>query len=331
MTVMQKGKNSKWYCEFMIDGIRYYKACKGATSKKEAQQYENVLKSDIMRGDLRMIDKSKKKITLKEAIELYLDYSKTNKRSYQLDENYCSVIFEEFKNIPLADLTPQKIEDFKTRLIIGRKPATVNRYLEAMSKMFNLCIDYDYIQFNPMKKVKKLKQENHKIRFLTKEEESRMFEHLEDGYLKNMIICALQTGMRREEIFSLKWANIGDGYIELLKTKTNKARKIPISSKLKAIFDSVDKTNEYIFINPYTKKPFTNVDKAFRKLKSNASIENFCFHDLRHTVATRMVEKGIDLLVVKDILGHTSINTTMRYAHPVPENKQKAVEILSCY
>ena len=77
--------------------------------------------------------------------------------------------------------------------------------------------------------------------------------------------------------------------------------------------------------------PFTNIDKAFRNLKNKAEIKNLCFHDLRHTAATRIVEKGIDLLVVKDILGHTSINTTMRYAHPVPENKQKAVEILSDY
>jgi len=117
----------------------------------------------------------------------------------------------------------------------------------------------------------------------------------------------------------------------LLKTKTNKARKVPISSKLKEVFDGIDKTSEYIFANPYTKKPFTNVDKAFRKLKERAGIEKFCFHDLRHTAATRMTEKGSNLFDVKEILGHTSINTTMRYAHPVPENLQKAIDILSDY
>lgn len=137
--------------------------------------------------------------------------------------------------------------------------------------------------------------------------------------------------MRREEIFGLKWVNVQNGYIELLKTKTNKPRKIPISKKLQGVFDGIEKTSEYVFTNPHTKQPFTNVDKAFKALKNKSSITSFCFHDFRHTAATRMVEKGIDLTTVQDLLGHTSINTTMRYAHPVPENKQKAIDILSEY
>lgn len=331
MSVIQKGDNGKWYYRFQLNGREYYRACKGATNRQEALMYEAIVKGDLMRGKLDVLDNSKE-LTFKEAIKLYIDYAEANKRSYKLDWNYCKEFELYFgSSTPLSSITPQDIENFKKKMKKGRKSATVNRYLEALNKLFNLCLDNEYILKNPVKKVPKLKTDNHKIRFLTKEEEQRMFETLEAGDLKDMIICALQTGMRKEEIYQLKWSDIENGYIEILKTKTDKARKIPISKKLKEVFDNREETSEFIFINKLTGKPYTNNDKAFRALKNKAAITDFRFHDLRHTVATRMVEKGIDLLVVQEILGHTNINTTMRYAHPVPSVKQKAVEVLSSY
>ena len=142
---------------------------------------------------------------------------------------------------------------------------------------------------------------------------------------------ALQTGMRRGEILNIEWTDIKDGYIELLKTKTNKARNIPLSSTLKNTLTALPKNNSYIFVNPRTHKPYKDIKKSWDKVRKDANIADIRFHDLRHTVATRMVAKGIDLLVVKDILGHTMIETTMRYAHPVPERKKAAIEILNSY
>ena len=78
-------------------------------------------------------------------------------------------------------------------------------------------------------------------------------------------------------------------------------------------------------------KLYTTVQKAFGTVIKKANIKNFRFHDLRHTVATRLATKGIDLTVVQEILGHSKITTTQRYAHPVPQRKLDAVEILSSY
>ncbi len=89
--------------------------------------------------------------------------------------------------------------------------------------------------------------------------------------------------------------------------------------------------SEYVFINPITGKPYSNIMKSFKKALRAANIENFRFHDLRHTVATRLVEKGIDLVVVKEILGHSKIDTTLRYAHAVPERKLAAISVLNSY
>lgn len=139
--------------------------------------------------------------------------------------------------------------------------------------------------------------------------------------------------MRRGEIFSLKWSQIdfNNGFIEVLKTKSGKARKIPISPRLDLLLKEILATSnsEYVFINSATNKPYVDIKNAFSTVLEKANIKNFRFHDLRHTVATRMVESGADLLVVQEILGHDNIQTTMRYAHPVPENKKRAINCLS--
>lgn len=121
------------------------------------------------------------------------------------------------------------------------------------------------------------------------------------------------------------------GFIDLLKTKTNRPRKIPLSTGLKAVLRTIKQESKYVFINPKTKTAYKDITKAFKTVLQDAKIENFRFHDLRHTVATRLVEKNIDLFVVQDILGHSKITTTQRYAHPVPQRKLDAVEILDNY
>ena len=109
-------------------------------------------------------------------------------------------------------------------------------------------------------------------------------------------------------------------------------RKVPLSEKLEEIFLRMGKSGEeYVFINPETNKPYTDIKHSFASLTKEAEIEDFRFHDLRHTVATRMVESGIDLLIVQEILGHANIQTTMRYAHPVPERKKQAISVLNSY
>ena len=93
----------------------------------------------------------------------------------------------------------------------------------------------------------------------------------------------------------------------------------------------VNTGSEYVFINPDTGKPYTDIKHSFATVLKTARINNFRFHDLRHTLATRLVEKSIDLVVVKEILGHSKIETTMRYAHAVPKRKMDAINVLNSY
>ena len=179
MSVFKKG-NNKWYYRFQLNGKEYYRACKGAVDQKTALQYEAIVKAEIMKGNLGILD-NKPKPTLKYAIKLYLDYSECNKKSYKGDLRSTEIFLEYFGNIDLDDITPAKIEDFKRDIknSTGNKNATINRYLQALSKMLNIAVANELLNKNPMWSVKKLKENNYKTRVLMPDEEERLFKEIE--------------------------------------------------------------------------------------------------------------------------------------------------------
>lgn len=131
--------------------------------------------------------------------------------------------------------------------------------------------------------------------------------------------------MRKNEILSLTWTNVdlenNTLTIEASNTKSKKLKRIPINSKLRnVLIEQKLRTgiNEYVFLNP-NGKPYHRCDslkRCFEGACRRAGIKGLRFHDLRHTAATRMVEKGANIAAVRRVLGHADINTTMRYVHP---------------
>lgn len=346
MSVRKKG--NKWYCRFQIDGIRYERRCIGATDEKSAKKCEVVIMSEVMHGNYK-ISRSEKKLTLDDGIKVFLEYSK-NKLSHNTDLIRINKIIEYFgKNKPLENISVEDINVFKQKMKLKtetktvkklnpkykrgngqpkylteeievqteRSNATINRYCAVISKMFNLLIADGKLVKNHCKFSPKLQENNYKIRYLKEDEQKRLFNCLDEFlYIKPIIILALYTGMRKGEILNLKWSQIDfkNEFIDILKSKSGKERKIPIAGKVKEVLSELGKNGEeFIFINPETNKPYNDIKKSFSSLLKKAQIENFRFHDFRHTVATRLVESGVDLLIVKEILGHSNIETTMRY------------------
>ena len=254
MTISKR--NGKYYCRFQLNGERHHKLCAGATSIKEAEKIENAFKYKLQQQQNGVIPKEEKNVPLYKLKEIYLDYSETNNRNYKNNIYYINIIMDYFgENTIVQKIFPQNVENFKEWLRTKRhlKNSSINRYLEILSKMFNLGIDNGLLAQNPVSKVKKLLEDNHKIRFLTIEEENKLYKSLPD-FLKPIVTVALQTGMRKGEILNLQWSNIDFeyGFIELLKTKSGKARKIPISDKLMEILKNQEKESDYVFINPET-------------------------------------------------------------------------------
>lgn len=152
-------------------------------------------------------------------------------------------------------------------------------------------------------------------------------------HLKPILLTGLNTGMRRDEILSLKWKNVDlvKKYIHVSESKSNKSRDIGINKVLHKALNSLKYTSLEDYVFTYDGKPIKDIKRAFNSALRRAGVKKFVFHDLRHTFATNLVMKGFDLRTVQELLGHQSIMMTMRYSHPTPEHKMKAVKSMESF
>jgi len=328
-----KSGKERWYIYYRFDGERVREVVKNAQSRADALKVLQVKVADAFRGK-HGFKKEEKKIKFKEFAEEYIkNYAKVNKRSWK-DDEYCLDRFKLFfENLYLHDISSYDIEKFKVEILnSGLSKARVNRYLALLKKMFNLAIDWNYLKENPARKVKLFSEkDNLKERILSTEEEKRLLE-VSSEHLRPIIITAICTGMRRGEILSLKWnqVDLSRRTIRVDKAKSGKVRIIPINDVLFKELSKLKKgqESEHVFVYPRTGKPINDVKTTFNATTRRAEIKDLRFHDLRHSFASRLIERGVDLITVRDLLGHHSVTVTQRYTHSNAEQKRKAVESL---
>lgn len=231
----------------------------------------------------------------------------------------------------LQDITPMMIEQFKAERLKEVAPATVNKALACLKAMFNKASDWGLVDGNnPVSKVKLLKVDNKRLRYLEKPEITRLIGNC-PAHLKPIVILALNTGMRKSEIFNLRWddVDINLRMIQLLKTKNNKIRNIPMNQAVYDTLKTLKEKSEDEQVFPGRNGPvITYVTKSFATALKKSGIENFRFHDMRHTFASQLVMAGVDLNTVRELLGHADLAMTLRYAHLSCDHKRQAVQAL---
>ena len=230
----------------------------------------------------------------------------------------------------LHEITAIEIERFKNDEIKINSPATVNRKLARLKALFNKAIQWKKFEGeNPVRGIKFLKEDNHKLRFLEVEEIKRLIDSC-DGILKPLVITAVNTGMRRGELFNLKWHDIdfNQSLIHLLETKSGKERVIPMNEVVKNTLVATRKSPESPYIFCRDGHSIKDIRRSFRSALKKAKIENFRFHDLRHTFASQLVMSGVNLNTVRELLGHSDLKTTLIYAHLSKGHKMWAVNTL---
>ncbi len=332
-----------------LDGKMVYESAKQGerlgTKQQDAEALLHERKADIGRGKQPEIKKKIPNITFRQLSVDYLQWAK-RQRCFPQKETLVNQLVTIFGAYPLRAFNSRLLEQYQTERMEkgrkrakkaipgGNKPATINRHVATIKAMFTKAVEWEFVEEEVLKKVRKVKlleENNRRLRYLSKEECRALLNECAD-HLKPIVTMALNTGMRRHEILSLKWDNVDmrHGFILLDKTKNGERREIPINETLRATIARLPRRLDlpHVFINRATDLPYGDIKNAFNRACKRAGIRDFHFHDLRHTFASHLVMAGVDITTVKELLGHKTLTMTLRYAHLAPSHKVKAVDLL---
>lgn len=242
----------------------------------------------------------------------------------------------------LADTTPAMIGECRDNLLSGmtkqgkqRTPATVSRYLAALSHCFTVAVnEWGWIEDSPMRKVSKPKEPRGRVRFLSEDEVVngnvvegertrllRACKESSNSYLYPVVVLALSTGMRRGEIMSLTWndVDLNQGRITLFETKNGEIRVVPVGGhalellKEHAAVKPID--TPLLFPGKIKRGKPQDLRAPWLTALKKADIEDFRFHDLRHSAASYLAMNGASLAEIAETLGHKTLQMVKRYSH----------------
>ncbi len=341
MTVRKRAKS--WEYDFQIRGVRYRAAVPEARTRQHAVQAETAARQSVFDG---RFTKPKGATFLEEFMrDVYLPWARANKRSWKHDEFRGRSLCRYFKGKELRDISPLMIERFKrerlqTRTVRKgfRTPASVNRELQLLSKILSMAVDNNLLDTNPCRRVRKFREQGARERYLTHEEEARLFAALSvpaRSHAVPVVRLALQTGMRRGEILALLWrdTDLSASVIRVVESKSGKPRLVPMNEEARRVLLTLrtfsTTPDEPVFTSYRTGLRLTDLRKSFNSACREAEIEDFHFHDLRHTAATRMGEAGVHPVAIRELLGHATLQMTARYAHATPVMLREAADALS--
>lgn len=327
MSVYKKGNN--WYIDYYVNGQRKRK--KIGPSKKLALQVLEDVHVKIAKEEYLGVYEEKKAL-FEDFTKHYLDYSKANKAlsTYQRDQISVDHLVSFFKGKHLFEVAPEMIEKYKATRLEKVKPSPINRELACLKHMYTKAIAWGYVKINPAKSVKLFKEPPGRLRYLKPDEVENLLKAC-PKHIRPVVVTALNTGMRRGEIFNLKWKHVDldNRKLTVANSKNNESRVIPINQtlhqELSVLFDN--NKGEYVFLGRDS-QPTKDIRTGFSAALKKAGIEDFRFHDIRHTFGSHLVMEGVNLRTVQQLMGHKDIQMTMRYSHLSHEHVQEAVEKL---
>ncbi len=228
----------------------------------------------------------------------------------------------------LHEITAWSIEQYKVKRKAEVKASSVNREIAMLRSMLNKAVEWGKLQEAP-KRVRLLKGVESRLRYLMPDEVQRLISNCSQ-HLKPIVIVAIHTGMRKGEFLTLRWNQIDfeKGIITLSDTKNDQRRYVPMDETVKSTLSGIERKGEFVFRGKKDGKPLGWIELSFHNALEKSGIEDFKIHDMRNTFASNLVMAGVDLMTVKELLGHKSIEMTMRYAHLAPAHKMRAVNVL---
>ena len=339
------------HSHFWIRGVRYKGAIPEARVRSQAEQAEIRIKSEVFEGKFGRAAGAVPQLA--DFIEkTYLPWARTNKRSWRHDEFRSRALIQELGGRRMDQIGVIQIEAYKQKRLKSKtyrktplSPASVNRELELLSGVYTYALKCRILVPNPCQDVRRLDEDNERGRYLSREEEARLMGHLTGrrAHLRAVVLLAIHTGMRKGELLGLRWPNVdfARGVIHVVnsrreRTKGKKSRLIPMNAVARELLMAMHAENmgrhpgnEYVFLNPETGKPVGEVKTAFTGALEAAGIEDFVFHDLRRTAATRLGDLGANAYQIAAILGHGDIKTSQAYSRATDGTLRRLMDDLA--
>lgn len=327
-------RHQVWWMSVMYQG-RQVRRSTGTTDRRLAEAILAKVRVQIVEGQF-FETREEQSRTFEELMERYLAEHAARKAQPRHYRGYAKTLTAFFGGRTLVEVTPKLIVDYKTqRYAAGLKPASINRELATLKKAFNLAVrEWEWCRENPVSRVSMEREDNKRDRWLSFEEEAQLL-HACAPWLDDLVTVALHTGMRMGEIVALTWRGVDftRRTVTVFRSKNGERRTIPVNDTVLSVLKDKAKLRslqtELVFCsNAFTPLESGHLRRSFRVALRKAKIEDFHFHDLQHTFATRLVQAGVDLYKVQRLLGHQSPIMTQRYAHHYPESLRDGVEIL---
>lgn len=335
-------RNNRYYFKKEIHGKKYYRALKlkrGQEALLSARLKQ--VEEEVLAKHFGIPYSPNNQISFLDYCKKYLDLKKY-KKSWDRDKQRLLIIGECLGDPLLSYIGKSQIEKLEKFLFARNlKPSTVNRYFELFKHLFNLAIEEGYIKENPCRfyipfvedtESRALsKDELMKILMAAKKIQEKAKTNIQ-ALIYDLIVFALNTGMRLSEILNLKKSYIrGDiifypisetKYRRRIYSQNSKVKTICINSIATATIRKMESLDDYIF--PIKRRHPSVIRKTVYKIRKLTEINDFNFHQLRHTTST-LVSSQVGLATAKTILGHSDLKTTMKYTHPGIEEQRKGV------
>lgn len=329
-----KPEQNKWLIDIRLGRKRRYREVFQG-SYEEAIVYEEKLRKYI---------KSAEKRNHKNIVDIayeYLDYVKIHQATKTWREKYRIIIkhiipyfgnltFELIDSKLINAYKAKRLKELQEKGIKGHR--TINIELDILSNMSKFAFESGYTA-EPLKSIKRLPHRYKLPEPLPIETVQKFLEAAKtEPFYFTLILCLYQAGMRKNEVFHLKWedVNFEHNLIRVVKAKNNKERFIPMNEMLKnALMDlKTQSKSELVFPSPVTGKPLTDIRKALRRIAKKAGInQKVKPHQLRHSFATHLLHFGIDIRAIQTLLGHEKITTTQIYTKVLNPALEKAVRV----
>ncbi|NDY74254.1 site-specific integrase [Desulfobacter hydrogenophilus] len=305
-----------------VIAIGEYPAVSIADARKRANEFKNLVSQGL--DPLMERNKISDSLSFEEFVRKeYIPFAQINKKSWKDDVNKLEKdMIKSFGKLPLAAITTRDIQQYQTRIKTRASAGTSNRHYALLNRLFNLGIEWAFIEQNPCKRVKKFKEAGGRERYLNNDELKRFMEALksmEPTVATYVIKILMFTGIRLSEALGLLWKNINieNGTALLPNTKAGKARNVILNELARQVMVDMKsfKVNKYVFPGKNPNTHLKGIKRTFEAVKAKAGINDFRAHDIRHTFASIGINKGASLYEIQKLLGHHSSQMTQRYSH----------------